>query len=292
MEAKATDRAARVVQIALALNVLVAVLKIGYGRWAEMLSIEADGYHSLTDGFASLVALAGLAIARRPPSAKYPYGHRKYEVIAGIVIGASLLLMAAEVVSEVVLRLDAGRAALPNVSAGAFVVLAFTLAVNLGVSSFQLREGRRLSSALLLSDAKHTRADCYITLGVLAAAVLTWLGQPGLDVAAAAVIAVLVGKAGVDVIRENTAYLTDAALVEPDAVARVVEGIPPVARVHSVRTRGVPNAVFMDLRISLPDQMSIATAGDVVTLASEAIRDEFPEVVDVVIHAEPVTLAA
>ncbi|HJL27117.1 MAG TPA: cation diffusion facilitator family transporter, partial [Polyangiaceae bacterium LLY-WYZ-15_(1-7)] len=277
----------RVLLAALGLNLVVAAAKIGYGRVAAMLSIEADGYHSLTDGFASLVALGGLAIACRPPSATHPYGHRKYEAFAGVALGVSLLLLAAEVGSEAVVRLSDGRAVLPRVGGGAFAVLLGTLAINLGVARWQARAAERLGSTLLASDARHTRADCYVTAGVLLATALTWLGQPGLDVVAALVVAVLVGKAGVDVLRDNAAYLADVALVPPEQVRRVVEAVPPVVSAHAVRTRGTPSAVFMDLRLRLPPHLSLVAAGEAVARASEAIRSEWPQVVDVVVHPEP-----
>ena len=282
------QRVRKVLLVALGLNVAVAIAKIVAGRAALMLSIEADGYHSLTDGFGSVVCLVGLALAARPPSARYPYGHRKIEVMAAIAIGVSLLLMAANVAGEAVVRLQEGRAFAADLGVGSMLVLVVTLAVNFGISSYQAREGKRVGSALLLTDARHTRADCWVTLGVIAASVMTMLGQSGLDVAAAVVVAVLVGKAGVDILRENAGYLTDVALVEAGEVAALVGGIAPVMDVHSVRTRGTPGAIFMDLRIALPENMSIAAAGNVVEMANDAIRDEFPNVVDVVIHAEPV----
>jgi len=275
----------RVVLVALALNLLVAAAKITYGQATSALSIEADGYHSLTDGLVSLVALVGLFLARRPPDSRHPYGHRKLEIVATLFIGLSLLLLAAEIAVDVVRALGTDHAT-PRIGGGAFVVLLATLAVNLGVSSYQARVGRRLSSPVLLADAQHTRADCFTTGGVLVATLLTWLGYPELDVVAAGVVAVFVGKAGVDVVRENAGYLLDVALVAPDDVVRVVESIPPVSGVHTVRTRGTPSAIFMDLRISLPAHLDLATTDDVVRSAVAAIRSEFPHVVDVVVRPE------
>ncbi len=280
------DGVRRVLWIALGLNLVVAAAKILYGRSGGLLAIEADGYHSLTDGLGSFVAIVGLAIARRPPSTTHPYGHRKYEVVAALCIGVSLLLVAAQVVGEAVVRLEEGRASLPDVGPAAIVVLLITLAINFGISSYQARRAQELGSHLLATDAKHTRSDCYVTLGVLAATALTHLGQPGLDLAAAVVVAVFIGKAGVDVIRENAGYLTDVALVAERDVERVVFSIPPVVGVERVRTRGTPGAIFMDLRLKLPAHLSLLDVGVVVRRASEAIRSEFPGVVDVVVHPE------
>ena len=282
----------RVLLVVLGLNALVAAAKIAYGKGAHVLAIEADGYHSLTDALSSVVALIGLWLSARPPSARHPYGHRKNEVLAALVIGLAMLLLAAGLANDIALGLTEGRPIGPRVGPLAFVVLLSTLGVNLGVALFQGRRAARHRSALLATDARHTRSDCLVTLGVLFGTGLTWAGLTGLDIAVATVVAVLVGKAGVDVVRENLGYLTDQALVAPEAVARVVEGIAPVVAVGRVRTRGTPGAVFMDLRVSLPPYLSVASAGEVVALASETIRHEFPDVVDVVIHPEVARSAA
>ena len=61
--------------------------------------------------------------------------------------------------------------------AGAVLVLLATLAVNFGVSIYQARTGKKYGSEVLLSDARHTRADCFVTLGVLVTAALAWAGH-------------------------------------------------------------------------------------------------------------------
>ena len=54
--------------------------------------MTADGVHSLMDGAANVVGLVGLLVARRPPDANHPYGHRKYETFAALGIVAMMFL--------------------------------------------------------------------------------------------------------------------------------------------------------------------------------------------------------
>ena len=60
------------------------------------------------------------------------------------------------------------------------MIMVATLIVNLGISTYESRIGKRLDSAILISDAKHTRSDCYITIGVLVGLVLMLLGLPSI----------------------------------------------------------------------------------------------------------------
>ncbi len=137
---------------------------------------------------------------------------------------------------------------------------------------------------MLTSDARHTRSDCYVTAGVLVTTGLTAAGLSGFDLVAAIAVACLVGKAGVDILRENLGYLTDASIVDADAVAEVASGIAPVIAATKVRTRGTPGSVFMDLHLELPASMSFRDVSEVVERVREAIRYEFADVVDVVVQ--------
>src|SRR5687767_13235443 len=79
------------------LNLTVALAKIVYGQLSGSISILSDGFHSLTDGASNVVALVGLRLAKKPPDANHPYGHRKFETLAAGAIALFLLLVAVEV---------------------------------------------------------------------------------------------------------------------------------------------------------------------------------------------------
>lgn len=71
------DKIRRILLVILVLNLLVAIAKIVYGSFTDTLSIQADGYHSLSDGISNIVGLIGIKIASRPPDRDHPYGQQK-----------------------------------------------------------------------------------------------------------------------------------------------------------------------------------------------------------------------
>src|SRR5205085_12651782 len=143
--AEVARRVSRVLWITLGLNVIVAASKIAYGHATGVLSIRADGFHSLTDSVNNLVGLMGVYFASRPADANHPYGHAKFEVLAAGVVGLSLLGMAYDVLTSAAGRLF-GHAAAPHLDALAFVVLAVTLGVNLLVARYERQQAERLGS--------------------------------------------------------------------------------------------------------------------------------------------------
>jgi cation diffusion facilitator family transporter len=281
----------RVLLVTLALNVTVAAAKVIYGFLAGSLAIRADGFHSATDGLNNVVLLLGSWLAAAPPDREHPYGHRKLEVFAAGAVGVSLLVVAVDVAKDVVARL-AGSAEPPRIDAGAFVVLGVTLAVNVGVSTWEAREGRRLMSPGLLSDAAHTRSDVLVTLGVAITAALTWAGYGFLDAVAGAAVAAVIATTGIRVVKENAGYLMDTNLVDPDRVAIVARGIAGVHEARDVRSRGSPGGVWVDITIEVDGAMTVDDAHALAHRVEDAIRADLRGILGVSVHTEPATHAA
>ena len=201
----------RVLARVLAANLAVAIAKLVFGYGTATVSIISDGFHSLTDAAANVVALVGLRASGKPPDVDHPYGHRKFETLTAAAIVALLVLVIAEVVRTSLQHL--GGASAPRVSAASFAVMLATLAVNLVVVGYERRAATRLTSELLLADAMHTRSDVLTSLGVLASLVGVWLGFPILDPLSGLVVAMVIGHTGFQIGRQATHILADRIVI-------------------------------------------------------------------------------
>jgi len=284
--AEVARRVSRVLWVTLGLNVLVAASKIAYGHATGVLSIRADGFHSLTDSVNNLVGLMGVYFAARPADDGHPYGHSKFEVLAAGVVGLSLLGMAYDVLTSAAGRL-LGGAPPPKLDALAFVVLAVTLGVNLLVARYERRQAEELGSPFLASDAAHTSSDVVVTLGVIVTVGLVNAGFAVLDSVMALGIAAFIAWTGVQVLRQNLRYLADAAALEPERVHAVVVQVAGVASAHKIRTRGVPGNIHVDLHVQVARHLDVVTAHRVTHWVIDAIKLHLPGVTDVVVHTEP-----
>lgn len=275
----------RVLLITLFLNVAVSAAKVLVGKLTGSLSMVADGYHSLMDGSNNIVGLVVTTFAYAPPDAGHPYGHRKFETAATLVIGLALLGLAYSVVEQS-LGADA-RTRLPNVGALNWVVMGVTLVVNLFVASYETRQGRKLGSAYLTADAAHTRSDIYVTLGVMASFAGAKAGLPGVDSVVAIGIAVFIAILAVRIMIGSFHTLTDRAMIPGETLANVVMKVPGVQNCREVRTRGGPGAVYVDMIVHVDGGISLRAAHDIADRIEEAVQSNHPEVVDVVVHLEP-----
>lgn len=275
----------RVLWTTLGLNVLVSGAKVVVGKLSGSMSMVADGYHSLMDGSNNVVGLWVTALAYAPPDEGHPYGHRKFETAATVLIGLGLLGLAYRVVEEALTGFAGPR--LPAIGPLNWVVMTGTLVANLFVAWYEAREGRRLGSAYLLADAAHTRSDIYVTLGVMASFAGARARVPWMDGLVAAAIAVFIAVLAVRILVGSFHTLTDRAAIPTETLARVVLGVPGVRNFRDIRTRGGSDAVYVDLVAFVDGAMSLREAHEVADRIEAALMRAHPEIVDVVVHLEP-----
>ena len=268
----------------LVLNLAVATAKLAVGWYSASISMVADGFHSLTDSASNVVGLIGLSVAGRPPDADHPYGHRKFETLAALMIGALLALTAWEVLKSCVERLREGGA--PDATPLTFWVMGITLLINLGVSTWERREGARLQSDLLKADAAHTASDVYASLAVIASLIATRLGFPQLDLLAAVVITLIIARAAFQILKANGMLLTDTAMLPASEVASVATTVPGVLSVHKIRSRATSRGGHADLHVQVDGNLPLEDAHEIGHRVVDHLKGELG-FEDVLVHVEP-----
>jgi cation diffusion facilitator family transporter len=275
----------RVLWITLGLNLAVSAGKVVVGFLSGSLAMVADGYHSLVDGANNVLGLIVAAYAFAPPDRGHPYGHRKFETAATAVIGVALLALASEVTEGALGR--ARTPVLPEISPLNWVVMAATIGVNLFVTWYEDREGRRLRSAFLVADATHTRADILVSLGVIASFAAARVGLTWADPVVATGIAAVIAIQAVRILVSAFHVLTDRAAIAPEELEALARTVPGVRLVRDVRTRGRGDAVYVDLTVHVDGETPLRHAHEVADRIEAALTAAHPEIVDVVVHLEP-----
>ena len=275
----------RVLLVILALNLVVAAAK-GIVGWATgSLSVAADALHSTLDGASNIVGLIAITLAAADPDRDHPYGHRKFEVLGALGIGALLAFAAWNILAEALARWKTPRAIESDWMS--FAVMGATMVVNVIVAVYERRRGRELQSEVLLADSAHTRSDVLATAGVIGSLVAARYSLLWLDMAVAVAIAGLIAWAAVRVALSGASVLADRAVLVPAEVKGVALSVEGVVECHEVRTRGTRDAIFADLRIHLPPDLSLVRAHEVGHEVERRLKEAYPGLRDVVVHVEP-----
>ncbi len=275
----------RVLIYTLILNWGVAAAKLIYGWLIHSASMKADGFHSFSDGSSNLIGLIGLWVASRPIDQNHPYGHKKYETLTSVAISALLFFACFNVIREGIARFI--NPVIPEVNLNAFLVMMVTLAVNTGVMIYENKKGKELNSDLLVSDALHTRADILTSVSVLITLIAIKMGYPIVDPIASLLIALFIGYAAVQILRESARVLSDGTAIPIHDVERVVLAIKGVKECHKIRSRGRADDIHIDLHILVDREMDVHRAHHLSYAIENKIKRDFRGVTDVVVHMEP-----
>jgi cation diffusion facilitator family transporter len=161
------------------------------------------------------------------------------------------------------------------------------MAINLFVSRFEHHQGHELGSELLHADAHHATSDFYASGAVVASFIGIRMGLGWADGVATLLLVFLIGHAAWKVFRDNVPVLIDAARLDPAGVAELARSVSGVSDVHRVRSRGMRQAVELDLHLEVAPDMSVVDAHKLAQQIERELKVKFPEVSDVIIHVEP-----
>jgi len=77
--------------IIILLNIITSISKLFTGFIINSASMMADGFHSMTDALNNVAGMIGVYFAFQPDDERHPYGHRKFETMATLLISGLLL---------------------------------------------------------------------------------------------------------------------------------------------------------------------------------------------------------
>jgi len=289
----------KVLIITLLLNLLVMAIKAAVGWLTGSLSLLADALHSVTDSANNILGLVTNHYANPQPDRDHPYGHQKFDALGALGIAAFLGIACFEILSGAVERLINGGKVV-KISPNELWILLIVLGINIFVTFYERSVGKRLGSAILVADAKHTMSDVWVTIMVIGGLIGVWQGQVWnipqlqfLDVFLSFPVAVLVFSSGWKVLRENLPWLVDemAILYEgsanaPEVIHAIAIEVPGVVNCHSIASRGVVGRqVFIEMH-AIVDAVDVETAHRITEEVEARLEERFSPV-RILIHVEP-----
>ena len=270
----------------LILNLVVVVIKAVIGIRSGSLAVLGAALESLLDMLNNVVGMVAVTVAARAPDEDHPYGHAKFETLGALGIVGFLSISCFELLREAIRNLAVG-AAPPAPRSAEMAMLAGTAVINFFVVWYERKRGRELGSAFLLADAEHTRADIYVTALALASLALTRTGIEWADAVLAIAVAALIARSGYRIVRETVPVLVDQRAVDAQRIRAIVQGIPRIRAVRSVRSRaGAGGVLFADVIIAVEGSISVEEAHVLADAVEERIEAALGTS-EVIVHVEP-----
>lgn len=263
----------KIAKISILANIILAGGKITVGVFSGSAAILAEGVHSFMDILSSTISYIGIKISKKPSDEKHPYGHYKFEVLAGTIITLVLLATGIGIIYKA--YQDFFNPEKIKISFLAFGIMIFSAAVNEIMARTKIHFGKKENSISLLSDGFHSRIDVYASLAVLTGLFLTkyWIYADSL-------LALLIGFY---IVKESFSLGKEAvdSLLDVSAGEETEEKIKSIARaqdieIDSLKTQKKGSAVTANLEIKLPSNLNVEEA----TKISNSLREKLIKAIE------------
>jgi len=263
----------RRLQLALAITAVFTVVEVTGGYISGSLALLADAGHMLTDSMALMLALVAFGISARPADSKRSYGYHRFQILAAFVNGMTLIAIVVWILIEAIQRLIAP----PQVEAELMLYVAVAgLFVN--IVSFAVLHGGDQENLNMRGAALHVLGDLLGSVAAISAAlVILWTGWMPIDPLLSVVVAFLILRSAVYLVRRSAHILLEGSPEWLDIKVmqeKLRAEIPGVRDIHHLHVWGLTQEKLMlTMHVVLVEQASDSSS--TVRAVKKILADDF-----------------
>jgi len=275
--------------IGMAINVVLAIIKIVTGILGNSYALIADGIESTTDVVSSLIVWTGLKVSALPADDDHPYGHGKAESIAGLVVAVALLgaalLIAVQSVREIIT---------PHHGPAWFTLLVLGLVVVTKeiMGRFVFRVGDELGSTAVKGEAWHHHSDAITSAAAFLGITIALIGGEGYESAddwAALLACAVILFNGWRIFLAALGEIMDAA--QPEAVRQQIRqlsaGVPGVACIEKCHVRKSGLGLLVEIHVEVDGSITVREGHEIGHKVSDCLKASSLSIQHVMVHVEP-----
>ena len=268
-------------------NLLLFGLKLAVGTLSGSVSITADAMNNLSDATSSIVTLVGFHLAEKPADEHHPFGHARFEYLAGLAVAGLILIIGYELAQTSIGKiLNPSPVELKWVTVA---VLLGSIAVKFWLSRFNRKLGKLIDSSALLATAEDSRNDVLATAAVLAAAVIERITSWQVDGVMGLLVAGFILWSGYNMARETISPLLGEC-ADPELrrlIADFVSAQPKVLGYHDLMVHDYgPGQRFASLHVEMDKNEDALECHEIIDDMERAMFNEHG--IHLVVHYDPV----
>lgn len=220
--------------IAILITTSIMVLEFFGGLITKSLALLSDSGHMLSDLSSLVVSLIAIYLATKPPTAHKTYGYHRFEILAALFNGVTLLTVACLILWHAIQRLLSPE---PVSSLTMIIIAIIGLVANLLSAWTLLKKGDVKGNLNLRSAYLHILADALGSIGAIIAGILMLLFSWYVaDPIISMIVAFLILKSAWKVTLQSIHILMEGtpSNVDHRQVKKILQQIPGVINVHDL----------------------------------------------------------
>ncbi|MBB5347399.1 cation transporter [Desulfoprunum benzoelyticum] len=263
------------VHLGLATNAVLAVLKTGIGIVGHSPALLADGINSTSDVAYGVVVSIFMRLSGKPADREHPYGHDRLESIAAVVIGAFVITTAISIfwsAIDNIYELHRGQSDFLGASRLALWIAGATVIVKIALALWTKRVGDQTRNTAVIALAADHRNDIFSALAATIGIVFGRMGFLWIDPLAGGLVALIILKTGIEIIRQASADLMDT-LPGKDLsrqIADLLQDVPGIEYIEDIHGHRFGPYLVINITVGVAPDITVAE-GDRIACRIEMI---------------------
>ncbi len=250
------------VSLALIFNVLLAILKTGIGILGHSPALLADGINSTSDVVYNIFVSIFVRAAHKPADEEHPYGHSQFESVGALVVGAFVITTAITIFWDAINSLYEFLKGISDFTGSAQYTLyaaLFTVLIKWVLTVYTRKIGKKTNNPSVIALAQDHRNDIFSALAAVVGITMSQFGYHWVDPLAGAIVAIVILKTGLSILRDSTDDLMDTlpgkALNEQ--IRELIIQVPGVQAIDSVKAHRFGQYLVINLAIFVDGSISV-----------------------------------
>ena len=270
-------------------NALLAIIKGATGIFGNSYALIADAIESTTDVFSSLLVLLGLKYSSRPPDGNHPYGHGRAEPLVTFAVVGFLVVSATVIAYESINHIRTPHKVPESYT---LIVLGLIVVIKEIFYRFISRKSDETKSTSLKADAWHHRSDAITSLMAfigISIAIFMGKGYETADDWAALLASGFILYNAYLILRPALGEMMDEHVYEDmvEDIRKLSIKEPGVLETEKCFIRKTGMTFHVDLHVVVDGELTVTKGHEIAHNLKNRLLDEFPEIVDILIHVEP-----
>ena len=286
-ERKQNRRMIFVSKFAIAVNIVLALLKIVSGHVFKSVSLISDGLNSLSDLITNILVIIGLKVGENPEDKEHPFGHGKIESVFSVIIGTFIMITAFNIIKENIVGLFQLKGEVIT-SSMPVIITVIVIVIKIFQLLFMKNKTKDYRGALINSLLEDYKVDIAVSVSVLIGILLSKI-NPVFDVVVGVSVAIYIMYSGYNLIKDNALILLDSQDEELlESVRKDLSEFDEIENAHDFRMTTSGKSIYLFIDVRMNRSLTIDEAHEITNKISKFIKHKYKNIKRVLIHAEPV----
>jgi cation diffusion facilitator family transporter len=280
------------VNLGLGINIGLAALKTTIGVIGHSPALLAEGINSTSDVAYYVVASIFVRMANKPADNEHPYGHQQLESIAAVVVGSFIVSTAVAVFWDAVDKiwdLLSKNTISQGASSLALWVALLTVGIKIFLTYYVRKLGKETKNPVVEAMAYDHRNDLFSAAAASFGIFLGQRGLPWVDPLAGAIVALLILRTGIYILRESSVELMDAVPSKELAgqISEILREIPGVEQLHEIQAHRFGPHSVVNVTIGVNGNLAVKDGNEIANRVEILLCNNISNLRRVHVHYHP-----